>query len=129
MNDMREQAAALRHGAQARDRAEGGPVPAPVPAWPRDQDEYTCDALIIATGASAKWMGIRQDEELSRSGGGVSACATCDGFFFRGKEIAVVGGGDTALEEATFLTKFASKVTLVHRRDRCGPPRPCRSGP
>jgi thioredoxin reductase (NADPH) len=85
----------------------------PFQLW-SEGEAYTADAVIVATGASAKWLGI--PSEKAYQGKGVSACATCDGFFFRGVDVAVVGGGDTAIEEANFLTKYANKVYLVHRR-------------
>lgn len=114
MMRFRDQAA--RFGAQfltaKATKVEFGEKPLKVHV--RDE-VYTADAVIVSTGAQSLMLGLEAEERLI--GHGLSTCATCDGFFFRGKEVAVVGGGDSAIEEATFLTKFASKVTLIHRRD------------
>jgi thioredoxin reductase (NADPH) len=114
MTKMREQAA--RFGAEFvtadADRVDFSSAPFGV--W-ADGDEHRADAIIITTGASARMLGLPNEERLL--GHGVSTCATCDGFFFRDKSLAIAGGGDSAIEEAIFLTKFATKVTLVHRRD------------
>ncbi len=114
MNAMRRQAekfgAEFKSGELQSIDAAGSPFTLTV-----GKDSIETRTVIIATGSSARWLGL--DSETKLRGKGVSACATCDGFFFTGKEIAVIGGGDTALEEATFLTRFASKVTIVHRRD------------
>jgi len=114
MDAMRKQAERFGATSMFKNITKVDLTKQPFRLW-SDVEEYTAEAVIISTGASAKWLGIPSEKEFM--GYGVSACATCDGFFFRGLEVIVVGGGDTAIEEATFLTKFASKVTIVHRRD------------
>ncbi len=114
MEKMREQA--KRFGAQCEFTTVNKVdfKQQPFRLW-TDEAELTSDTIIIATGASARWIGLESEQAMV--GHGVSSCATCDGFFFRDKDIAVVGGGDTAMEEANFLTRFASKVTVIHRRN------------
>ena len=115
MQLFREQAEGFGAQIVERDATRVDFSQRPFQVWAGD-DEYRADAVIVATGASALWLGLPSEEAFR--GRGVSACATCDGFFFRDREIAVVGGGDTALEEALFLTRFASKVTMLVRRDQ-----------
>jgi thioredoxin reductase (NADPH) len=113
MQKFREQAERFGATMVEKDATRVDLSERPFRVWVND-DEYLGDSVIVATGASALWLGLKTEEEFR--GRGVSACATCDGFFFRGREVAVVGGGDTALEEATFLTRFADKVTMIVRR-------------
>jgi len=114
MQQFREQAERFGTKLIEKDATKVDFSQRPFRIWVND-DEYLADSVIVATGASALWLGLPTEEEFR--GRGVSACATCDGFFFRGRDVAVVGGGDTALEEATFLTRFANKVTMIVRRE------------
>ncbi|MBP7241326.1 thioredoxin-disulfide reductase [Amaricoccus sp.] len=124
--DVEVQGPALMERMEAHARATGAEIVSdhisrldlsqrPFKAWGDGGTLYTADALVLATGAQARWLGLASEERFK--GFGVSACATCDGFFYRGREVVVLGGGNSAVEEALFLTNFATKVTLVHRRD------------
>ncbi len=115
MEDMKKQAERFgtRFETAAADRADLGEDVKVIQAGSK---EYRCRSLIISTGATARWMGLESEDRLK--GHGVSACATCDGFFFKDRVVSVIGGGDSAMEEAVFLTKFASKVYVIHRRDK-----------
>ena len=114
MDHMRKQAQRFGATCEYKTVDKVNLLKKPFDVWVKDI-KYTSDTVIISTGASARLLGLDSETELM--GYGVSACATCDGFFFKEKEVLVVGGGDSAAEEAIFLTKFASKVTIVHRRD------------
>jgi thioredoxin reductase (NADPH) len=114
MDQMRKQAARFETRIETVDVTRVDFSDRPLKVWV-GADEHQAQAVIVSTGASARWLGIPGEDRLR--GRGVSACATCDGFFFRDRDIVVVGGGDSAMEEALFLTKFASKVTIIHRRN------------